>query len=104
MSLRGNHTTAPENAMQQFIIERELAGAGNLTPEELRDVSRKSCDVLKTLGPGIRWQHSYVVDNKIYCVYEAESADLIRAHAERGGFPANCISPVRSVIDPSTAA
>lgn len=89
--------------MPKFIIERELPGAGNLSRDELRAISQKSVGILKDLGPSIQWVQSYVVDDKIYCVYNASSVDLIRQHAQCGGFPANCISEVRTVIDPITA-
>ena len=89
--------------MPKFIIEREIAGVGNLGPAELQGVSQKSCSVLRELGPEIQWIESYVTDNKIYCVYRAPSEELIRSHAEKGGFPANSISQVRSIIDPTTA-
>ena len=89
--------------MPKFVIERELPGAGKLTREQLRGISQKSVGVLKDLGPSIQWVHSYVVDEKIYCVYNAPSADLIREHARCGGFPANSIAQVRAVIDPTTA-
>jgi hypothetical protein len=89
--------------MPKFVIERELPGAGKLTREQLRGISQKSVGVLKDLGPAIQWVQSYVADDKIYCVYNAPSADLIREHARCGGFPANSISQVREVIDPTTA-
>ena len=89
--------------MPKFVIERELPGAGKLTREQLRGISQKSVGVLKDLGPAIQWVQSYVVDDKIYCVYNAPSADLIREHARCGGFPANSVSQVREVIDPTTA-
>jgi hypothetical protein len=89
--------------MPKYVIERELPGAGKLTPEQLQGVSQKSCGVLKKLGPEINWVESYVTDDKIYCVYIAPSADIIRRHAQEGGFPANRISEVRRVIDPTTA-
>lgn len=87
----------------QYVIERNIPGAGQLNAQQRQDISRKSCDVLKSLGPEIRWLHSYVTDEKIYCVYEAPNEDLIRKHADLGGFPADRISPVRAVIDPSAA-
>lgn len=90
-------------AQQRYVIERELPGAGELSATELRDIARQSNGVLEELGPDIRWIRSYVVDDKFYCVYEAENAELIRRHAEIGGFPANRISAVKTVIDPSTA-
>jgi len=89
--------------MPKFVIERELPGAGKLTREQLRGISQKSVGVLKDLGPTIQWVQSYVVDDKIYCIYNAPSADLIREHARCGGFPANSVSQVREVIDPTTA-
>ena len=89
--------------MPRFLIERELPGAGRLSPKDLRDVSQKSCAVLRELGPQVQWVNSYVTDNKIYCVYIAPDEAAVRQHAEKGGFPANCISVVRSVIDPTTA-
>ena len=89
--------------MPKFVVERELPGAGRLTREQLRGISQKSVGVLKDLGPAIQWVQSYVVDDKIYCVYNAPSADLIREHARCGGFPANSVSQVREVIDPTTA-
>lgn len=89
--------------MPQFVIEREMPGVGQLGAEELKSASRSSCSVLRDLGPEIQWVHSYVTDNKIYCVYRAPDADMIRRHAEQGGFPANQISEVRATIDPTTA-
>ncbi|MDP9162704.1 MAG: DUF4242 domain-containing protein [Pseudomonadota bacterium] len=89
--------------MPQFVIEREMPGAGQLSPQELQGASQGSCSVLRQLGPDIQWVHSYVTDDKIYCVYRAPSADLIRQHAETAGFPANSISQVRATIDPTTA-
>ena len=89
--------------MPKYVIEREIPGAGKLTPEQLRDISQTSCGVLSNLGSQFQWVHSYVTDDKIYCLYRAPSEELIREHAERGGFPANKISEVRNVIDPTTA-
>jgi cell division inhibitor SulA len=89
--------------MHKYVIERELPGAGSLSAETLQGISQKSCGVLKELGPQIQWVESYVTDDKIYCVYLAPSEELIREHAKRGGFPANRISQVRTVIDPTTA-
>ena len=89
--------------MPKFVIERELAGAGKLPKEELQAISQKSCGVLRSMGPDIQWVHSYVTDDKIYCVYVAPNEDMIRTHAQQGGFPANSIARVRSVIDPTTA-
>jgi hypothetical protein len=89
--------------MPKFVIEREMPGAGSLSAEQLRDASQTSCGVLKKLGPGIQWVHSYVTDDKIYCVYIAPNKQLIEEHARQGGFPANRISEVREIIDPTTA-
>lgn len=89
--------------MPKYIIERDLPGAGNLSREQLHGISQKSCGVLKELGPHIQWLESYVTPDKIYCVYIAPSEDLIRRHAAAGGFPANRISEVKSMIDPTTA-
>lgn len=93
----------PKNNMPKFIIEREIPGAGKLTPEQLQGISQKSCSVLKNLGPQIQWVESYVTDEKIYCVYIAPSEALVKEHAKQGGFPANRISEVRQIIDPTTA-
>ena len=89
--------------MPKFVIERNIPGAGKLTPEQLTAISQKSCSVLRNLGPEIQWVHSYITSDKIYCIYIAPSEDLIRKHAAEGGFPANVISPVATVIDPTTA-
>ncbi|AGY59164.1 DUF4242 domain-containing protein [Gloeobacter kilaueensis] len=89
--------------MPRFVIEREIAGVGKFTPEELRGISQQSCNVLRQLGPQIQWEHSYVTDNKIYCVYIAPDEATVRKHAELGGFPANSVSIVRTIIDPTTA-
>ena len=89
--------------MPKFIIERELPGAHRLSEAELAALSRKSCDVLRDLGPEIHWIQSYVATDKIYCLYRAPSEQLIRQHAERGGFPITRITPVTTTIDPSTA-
>ena len=86
--------------MPQFVIEREVPGLGQLSETEIRDVSLKSLGVLQQMGPNIRWLHSYVTDNKMYCVYLAPDEATIREHAQRGGFPANRISAVRRLIDP----
>jgi len=87
----------------KFVIEREIPGAGSLSPEQLRAISQKSCSVLSHLGPQIQWLQSYVTDNKIYCVYIAPNEQMVREHASQGGFPANSIAQVRRVIDPTTA-
>jgi len=85
------------------VIEREIPEVGKLTPEQLQAVSQTSCGVLKNLGPQIQWLHSYVTDNKIYCVYIAPDEATVREHAKQGGFPANSIAQVRATIDPTTA-
>jgi hypothetical protein len=89
--------------MPKFVIERELTGAGKLPKEELQAISQKSCGVLQSMGPQIQWVQSFVTDDKIYCVYVAPDEASVRTHAQKGGFPANTIARVRSVIDPTTA-
>jgi hypothetical protein len=89
--------------MPKFVIEREIPDAGKLTPEQLKSISQSSCGVLRQLGPEINWLHSYVTDDKIYCIYIAPDEATIARHAQMGGFPANRISQVRSIIDPTTA-
>jgi Nickel responsive protein SCO4226-like len=89
--------------MTRFVIEREIPGAGKMSPEQLQAISQESCSVLGNLGPEIQWIESYVTDEKIYCVYIAPNEETIRMHAQQGGFPANRISEVRAVIDPITA-
>ena len=89
--------------MPQFVLEREMPGVGQLGPDDLKGASQGSCTVLRQLGPEIQWVHSYVTADKIYCIYRAPSEDLIRQHAETAGFPANSISEVKAVIDPTTA-
>jgi hypothetical protein len=92
-----------ERAMPKYVIEREIPGAGKLTPEELRAISQKSCAVQRQMGPEIQWVESFVTDDKIYCVYVASSAEAVRQHASLGGFPANRVAEVKRVIDPTTA-
>ena len=89
--------------MPEYVIEREMPGVGSLGAGDLKAASQTSCSVLRELGPEIQWVNSYVTDDKIYCIYRAPNEDIIREHAQRGGFPANKISQVRSVIDPTTA-
>ncbi|CDI02901.1 MAG TPA: DUF4242 domain-containing protein [Candidatus Competibacter sp.] len=89
--------------MPKYLIERELPGAGKLSPADLKAVSQKSCSVLRDLGPQIQWVQSYVTDDKIYCVYIAPNAEMVKQHAEQGGFPANRISEIKAGIDPTTA-
>jgi hypothetical protein len=89
--------------MPKFVIEREIPGAGNLSDAELQEISRRSISVLREMGPEIQWLQSYVTGDKVYCVYLAPNEATIREHAKRGGFPANRISAVRRLIDPTTA-
>ncbi|MDA2929776.1 DUF4242 domain-containing protein [Acidobacteria bacterium AH-259-O06] len=89
--------------MPKYVIEREIPGAGKLSPQELQAISHKSCGVLKQMGPQIQWVQSYVTDDKVYCVYIAPNEEMIREHAQQGGFPVNRVSEIRSVIDPTTA-
>jgi hypothetical protein len=89
--------------MPKYIIEREIPGAGSLSQQDLQAISQKSCSILNSMGPRIQWLESYVTDDKVYCLYIAPDEAIIRAHAEQGDFPANRISQVRSVIDPTTA-
>ena len=88
--------------MPQFVIEREIPGAGKMSPEQLRDASAHSNSVLQNLGPQIEWVQSYVAGDKIYCIYNAPSEELIQQHAQQSGFPANKITPVAAVISPAT--
>jgi len=90
-------------AMPEFVIEREMPGVGNLGAADLKGASQTSCSVLRDLGPEIQWVHSYVTDDKIYCIYRAPNEDIVREHATRGGFPANKINRVRTMINPTTA-
>jgi hypothetical protein len=89
--------------MPRYVIERELPGAGNLSPLELQAISQKSCGVLDDLGPKIQWVESYVTEDKIYCIYQAPNKEIIKQHAEMGGFPANRIEEIKNVINPVTA-
>ena len=89
--------------MPKFVIEREIPGAGALTAEQVQGIAEKSCSVLRSLGPQIQWLHSYVTDNKIYCVYIAPNEEVVREHARLGGFPANSVAQVRRIIDPTTS-
>ncbi len=89
--------------MPKYVIERLVPGAGKMTLDELRAISVRSCDVLNKLGPSIQWLHSYVTENKLYCVYIAPNEEIVREHAKLGGFPANQIASVRALIDPTTA-
>ena len=89
--------------MPKYIIEREIPGAGKLSSQDLQGISQKSCGVLQKLGPQIQWVHSYVTGDKIYCVYIAPNEEMIREHARQGGFPANRVSEIKRMIDPTTA-
>lgn len=89
--------------MPKYVIEREIPGAGKLSAEELKGVAQTSCGVLNNMGPQIQWVHSYVTDDKVYCVYNAPNEEMVREHARQGGFPANSVSEVKAVIDPVTA-
>ena len=89
--------------MPRYVIERDLPGAGKLSPQDLKGISQKSCGVLDELGPKIQWQESFVTDDKIYCIYIAPNEELVREHARKGGFPANRVSEVRAMIDPVNA-
>ena len=89
--------------MPQYLIERNIPGAGKLTPGELQGISQKSCSVLNTMGPQIQWVHSYVTENQVMCVYHAPNEEMIREHARQGGFPADKISEIKTTIDPTTA-
>lgn len=97
MSARGSA------AMPRYLIEREIPGAGRLSPAELQAVARQSCDVLEQMGPRIQWEHSYVTDDKVFCLYRAPDEAQVREHAGRGGFPANAVHRVHRTIDPLTA-
>lgn len=98
-----NSKTSKTTEMKTYVIEREIPDAGKLTAVQLKGISQTSCSVLKEMGPKIQWIHSYVTGNKIYCIYKAESAELIREHAKKGGFPANSIVEVANIISPATA-
>ena len=89
--------------MPKYVIEREIPNAGKLSAQELQEISQKSCGVLNDMGPKIQWLQSYVTDDKVYCIYIAPDETAVREHAERGGFPADRVSVIRSVIDPTTA-
>lgn len=89
--------------MPKYVIEREIPDAGQMTPADMNGAAKTSCGVLSKLGPQIQWVHSYITDNKVYCVYIAPNKQLIEEHAKQGGFPANKISEVHAIIDPTTA-
>ncbi|CAG0952695.1 hypothetical protein GEOBC_00287 [Geobacteraceae bacterium] len=89
--------------MPKYVIERDLPGAGKISPQDLQAISQKSCSVLSGLGPQIQWVQSFVTDDKIYCIYIAPNKEMVLEHAKQGGFPANSVAEVRTVIDPTTA-
>lgn len=89
--------------MPKYLIERDIPGAGKLSPQELQGISQKSCTILKEMGPQIQWVESYVTDDKVYCVYIAPNEEMVREHATKGGFPADRISEIKRMIDPTTA-
>lgn len=89
--------------MPKYVIEREIPGAGQLSPAQLQAISQKSCGVLRNMGPQIQWIESFVTDDKIYCIYRAPNEAMVREHASQGGFPANRVSEVKTIIDPTTA-
>ena len=96
-------TTPKPAKMNTYVIERDIPGAGQFSAEKLKTISQTSCTVLKEMGPVIQWDHSYVTENKIFCVYKAENIELVKEHAKRGGFPANAIYEVDNIISPATA-
>ena len=98
-----NVTQTSNKSMKTYVIERDIPGAGKFTPEKLKAISQTSCTVLTAMGPSIEWLHSYVTEDKIFCVYKAENIELIKEHAKRGGFPANAIYEVDDIISPATA-
>ena len=98
-----NSTTTNSTEMKTYLIERDIPDAGKLTPDQLKAISQKSCSVLKEMGPQIQWVQSYVTGDKIYCVYKAKNEELIKEHASKGGFPANSIMEISTIISPATA-
>jgi hypothetical protein len=105
LSSKAQTSINPETkkVMHTYVIERDIPGAGKFTPEQFKAISEKSCGVIKEIGSSIYWDHSYVTENKIFCIYKAESIDLVKEHAAKGGFPANYIYEVENVISPATA-
>ena len=95
--------TSKPGTMKTYVIERDIPGAGKFSQEKLKAISQTSCSVLKAMGPVIEWDHSYVTEDKIFCVYKAENIELVKEHAKRGGFPANAIYEVDNIISPATA-
>jgi hypothetical protein len=102
-NMSDNSKTTKSTTMKTYLIERDIPDAGKLTSEQLKSISQKSCSVLKQMGPEIEWIQSYVTGNKIFCVYKAENEELIKEHAKKGGFPANVITEISTVISPATA-
>jgi hypothetical protein len=102
-SAKENPKSSDAPVMKMYVIQRDIPGAGKLTDAELKAISQTSCSVLKEMGPKIEWLHSYVTGNQIYCIYKAENENAIREHARKGGFPANAVFEVSSVISPATA-
>jgi hypothetical protein len=102
-TLRVRPQQVKEQSMPRYVIERDIPGAGSLSPEQLKGISQTSCGVLSKMGPEIQWVQSYVTGDKIYCVYIAPNEELVREHASKGGFPADRVSEVTSIIDPTTA-
>ena len=100
---QNDNQTTTNDKMKTYVIERIIPGAGDLTSEQLKGISQTSCTIIDEMGPTIEWQHSYVTGDKVYCVYKAESKELIEEHAKKGNFPANSISEVTSTISPMTA-
>lgn len=98
-----SQTTTTSTEMKTYLIQRDIPGAGKLTPDQLKAISQKSCSVLKNMGPDIQWIQSYVTGNRIYCVYKAKNEDLIREHGAEGGFPVTAIMEISSIISPATA-
>lgn len=103
VTLANNLKTTNSTEMKTYVIEREIPGAGKLTAAQLKAISQTSCAVLKEMGPQIQWVHSYVTGDKIYCIYKAQNIELVREHAKKGGFPANAVNEVATVISPATA-
>lgn len=102
-SVTNKSNTKKQTTMKMYVIEREIPGVGQFTPEQLKGASQTSCKVLDEMGPKIEWIQSYVTGNKLYCIYRAENPELVKEHAKRGGFPANSISEVSGIISPATA-
>lgn len=98
-----NNTEKKEPVLKTYLIERNIPGAGNLTPADLKGISQKSCSVIKEIGTSIQWIHSYVTGNKVFCVYKAENEELLKEHARKGGFPITSITQISTTISPATA-